>query len=443
MGIFSETKEAPADPILGLTVAYNADTFPQKVNLGAGAYRTEEGKPYVLEVVRRVEEQMLSELGTKINKEYSPIDGPPELKRLTQELCFGPSCPAVREGRVASVQALSGTGALRVVCEFARAHLPQSDEWAHEMFVPDPTWGNHNAIFAKAGLNVRSYPYYNEASRDLDFKGMMAKLRTAKPGAMVLLHACAHNPTGVDPSEGQWRQIASVVKERKLVPILDSAYQGYASGNLEKDAFAIRLFESCGVEFFLCQSFAKNLGLYGERTGMVHVITSDADHARAVLSQLKRIVRPMYSSPPIHGAWLVMKILGDKGNFDAWKAELASMANRVNDMRTMLRDGLEKKGTPGTWRHITDQIGMFSYTGLTKKMCERLIKDHHVYLVGAGRMNMAGLNRSNMQYTIDSIDTVVRAFHAEELAEQKKKADKSASGAVAAPAAGTPPRSRL
>jgi len=420
MGIFDHIAVAPPDPILGTTIAYNADKDPNKINLGIGAYRTEAGKPYVLECVRRAEEAVLAATGSTVNKEYSTIDGPPMLKTLTQKLAFGEDCKAIAEGRIVSVQALSGTGSLRVAGEFIKTFMRPETPPAkrklddvpasHEIWVSNPTWGNHNAIFQKSGLSVKTYPYYKAETSGFDFDGMMKALKEqASPGSHVLLHACAHNPTGVDPSEDQWRQIAALMQERKLVPLMDSAYQGYASGSLEKDAFAVRLFANMGFEMYMCQSFAKNLGLYGERMGMLHVVCASAEDAKAVLSQLKMVIRPMYSSPPIHGALLVERILGDPATLEAWKAELKGMADRILEVRKLLRQGLEQKGTPGTWNHITDQIGMFSYTGLSETQCERLINKHHIYLLKSGRISLAGLNKGNMQYMVDCVDEVVRA----------------------------------
>jgi len=406
MPLFEHVSVAPVDPILGTTQAFNADTDPRKINLGVGAYRTEEGKPLVLNVIREAEDEMLKELGTTINKEYSTIDGPQELKAVTQKLVFGADAEVVVQGRIASVQALSGTGALRVASEFVKTHMAPA---MHEIWVSDPTWGNHNAIFAKAGLTVKVYPYYKASTKSLDFEGMMEALKGATKGSMVLLHACAHNPTGVDPTPDQWKEIATLMKDRELTPLMDSAYQGYASGSLEKDAMAIRLFLSMGFEMFMCQSFAKNLGLYGERIGMLHVVCNTPDEAKAVLSQLKLVIRPMYSSPPKHGAELVMKVLGSEARFQAWQKELTEMANRILEVRDLLRKGLEAKGTPGTWNHITDQIGMFSFTGLSPAMCERLISEHHIYLLKSGRISLAGLNKGNIQYMVDSVDEVVRA----------------------------------
>jgi len=400
MALFANIQEGPPDPILNTAKLFTDDPDPRKINLGIGAYRTEDGKPYVLEVVREAEQEVLQELGTGNNKEYSTIDGPAAFQKVCQDVIFGDS-PAVKEGRVASLQALSGTGALRVVAEFVKTHLPPS---AHEIWVSDPTWGNHPAIFAKAGLTPKVYPYWNAETKGINFEGMIECLRTqATEGSMVLLHACAHNPTGVDPSREQWAEIAKVMKEKSLIPLMDSAYQGYASGDLDYDAWASRFFEEQGFEFFMCQSFAKNLGLYGERIGCVHVVCNTAEQAKCVASQMKLVIRPMYSSPPIHGALLVTKILGSPERLGRWKVELKSMADRILEVRAALRKGLEDKGTAGTWNHITDQIGMFSFTGFTPAECERLISEHHIYLLKSGRISLAGLNKGNIEYMVDAV----------------------------------------
>lgn len=404
--MFAKIQEAPPDPILNTTTMFKKDTDSKKINLGVGAYRSDAGKPFILPVVAKVEGELLQQLKEgKIDKEYATIDGPEPLKVMTQSLLFGEDAAHIKAKSIASVQSLSGTGSLRVAAEFAKKHLPPA---AHTIYVSDPTWGNHNAIFQASGLQVKTYPYWKEQTKALDFEGMIAGMKAMPEGCMILLHACAHNPTGIDPTEAQWGEVLEVVKARKLVAIMDSAYQGYASGSLEKDAFAARLFERSGVEFFMCQSFAKNLGLYGERIGMLHVICKDADNAGRVLSQVKLVIRPMYSSPPIHGAYLVQGILGDPGNFAQWKKELKDMADRILAVRSQLRTGLEKKGTPGTWNHITEQIGMFSYTGLSEQACERLIKEHHIYLLKSGRISLAGLNQGNIQHMVDSVDSVCR-----------------------------------
>jgi len=278
----------------------------------------------------------------------------------------------------------------------------------HEIWMSKPTWGNHPTIFTKAGFQVKVHPYWDAENRCLDYEGMIAALKTATPGALVLVHGCAHNPTGVDPTHEQWRGIAKVMKDRGLVPFLDTAYQGYASGDLIKDGWSIRLLLNEGFEFFIAQSFAKNAGLYGERIGMMHIVCKTRGDATRVLSQLKGVIRPMYSSPPIHGAFLLAKVLGDKNRFARWKEELRGMAERILEMRALLREGLEAKGTPGTWNHITDQIGMFSFTGLTPAQSRRMIQKHHVYLLETGRISMCGLNTRNVDYVVAAIDEVVR-----------------------------------
>lgn len=408
--LFGHIEEAPPDPILGTTLAFNADSDSRKVNLGVGAYRTDEGKPFVLPVVKDAEAAILAVTGTTVNKEYSTIDGPADLKKCTQNLVFGEDSAVVKEGRVVTSQALSGTGGLRIVAEFVKTYMATP---LHTVYISDPTWGNHPTIFEKAGMSVKKYPYWDGGKKALNIDGMLATLKGAPRGSLVLLHACAHNPTGVDPTPEQWNAIMDVMEANRLVPLLDSAYQGYASGDLVRDGATIVNFVKRGFQCFICQSFAKNLGLYGERIGMVHVVTGSADEAKKVLSQLKMVIRPMYSSPPIHGGLLVTQIVGDKKRFEQWKVELKAMADRILLVRKQLREGLEKKGTPGTWNHITDQIGMFSFTGLTEPQCERLIKEHHIYLLKSGRISLAGLNSKNVEYMVDCVDEVVRKLPAQ------------------------------
>eukprot|EP00397_Hematodinium_sp_SG-2012_P033933 GEMP01036333.1.p1 GENE.GEMP01036333.1~~GEMP01036333.1.p1 ORF type:complete len:403 (+),score=94.89 GEMP01036333.1:141-1349(+) len=400
MSLFAHIQMAPPDAILDTARAFKEDPAPNKVNLGIGAYRTEEGKPYILPIIRKAEEEILQETGTTVNKEYSPIDGKPELKSLTQKLYFGQV-----SDRIASTQALSGTGALRIAADFIKKHIAEA---SHTVYMSAPTWGNHKAIFSTAGMKVEEYPYWNAETRGINFKGMMDKLTSIPERSTVLLHACAHNPTGVDPSNEQWQEIVKVCKDRKLLPILDNAYQGYASGDIERDGYSARLFFDSGMEFFACQSFAKNMGLYGERMGMLHVICPNKEEAATTLSQVKLVIRPMYSSPPIHGAFLVEKVLGNDAYRAQWARELKAMADRVLEVRDLLRKGLEAKGTPGTWNHITDQIGMFSFTGLTVPQVEKLTKVYHVYLLKSGRISLAGLNKANIPYFVDAVDDVVR-----------------------------------
>jgi len=336
-----------------------------------------------------------------INKEYLGVDGLASLKPLCQKLCFGET-----SDRIASHQVLSGTGSLRMCGEFLAEHLKKNS-----IYVSDPTWANHSAIFQRAGFAVETYPYWNAEKRDFRFEEMVAHLKAAPDGSVYLLHACAHNPTGVDPTADQWKVIMEACKAKGHFAILDSAYQGYATGDLVRDRAVLELFLHSGMEFAVCQSFAKNLGLYGERMGMLHVVCADKASAEAVNSQVKLVIRASYSSPPLHGAHIVEKILGQPEFYAQWQKELKEMADRVLEMRAALRQALEAKNVPGfsNWKHITDQIGMFSYTGLSTAQCESLIKDYHIYLVKSGRISLAGLNKNNVQYLADSIDAVCRS----------------------------------
>jgi len=308
----------------------------------------------------------------------------------------------LNSGCVATVQALSGTGSLQMISQFMK-FMGVTKVWG-----PDPTWGNHPKIFGRAGLEYDKYPYWHQETRSLNFAGMMEGISKMQEGDCILLHAVAHNPTGVDPTPEQWQQIVAAVKERKLVPLLDNAYQGYASGDLAKDGYAQQLFAESGMEYFIAQSFAKNFGLYGERIGYIHVRCATKDAADAVLSQLKIIVRQAYSSPPKHGAAIVNQILTNPELKAMWLGELKLMSNRIVDMRVALRQAIEAKGTPGTWNHVTDQIGMFTFTGLTKDQVVRMVEEFHIYMTGDGRISMAGLNPSNVEYVAESIDKAVR-----------------------------------
>lgn len=277
------------------------------------------------------------------------------------------------------------------------------------VYVSNPTWPNHFNIFTNAGLEVMTYPYWHEASRGLDFDGMKETLQRAAPHSVVVLHACAHNPTGVDMSEEQWRAIVDLCEKKQLIPLVDNAYQGYASGDLIRDSFSTRLLANeTNLEFFVCQSFAKNMGLYGERIGMLHVVCACPERSTVVTSQLKRIIRAMYSNPPLHGALIVSRVLNDPQIRAEWLAELKILSERIRRVRQQLARGLEAKGTPGTWSHIIDQIGMFSFTGLSREQSELMTSKWHVYMMTNGRISLAGLNESNMQHVVDAIDDVVR-----------------------------------
>jgi aspartate aminotransferase len=400
---FAHVQLAPPDPILGTAIAFKNDTHPQKMNLGVGAYRTDEGTPLVFKSVREAERRIFED--QSINKEYLPIDGLDSFNKLSRELILGSDSPAVRENRVATVQALSGTGSLRIGAEFLKTHFN-----APCVYFSKPTWGNHLDIFRRAGFSdIREYPYYKEQTRGLDFEGFIGALEQAPANSIIVLHACAHNPTGVDPTPQQWEQIADVIARRDLFPYFDSAYQGFATGDLENDAEAIRMFVRRGFQMLISQSFAKNCGLYGERIGALHVVCSDVETTNKVLSQVKLVIRPMYSNPPLHGALIVSKILSDPALKEGWKNELKEVSGRIISMRERLREELHKLKVPGDWSHITSQIGMFSYTGLTTPQCENMINKWHVHMLKNGRISMAGINSKNVVYLAQAIQDSVES----------------------------------
>lgn len=393
----------PADPILGLTERFKADSDPRKVSLGVGAYRDDQGKPYILPSVRDAEKRIYDE---KVNKEYAGITGIPEFVDLSLKFAYGEDSQALKEGRVTGAESLSGTGALRVAGEFInRFHGAGTP-----IYVPNPTWGNHIPIFKDSGLEVRKYAYYKPETRGLDFDNLMNDVQTADNGSIFLLHACAHNPTGVDPSHEQWDQLSQVMKEKEHIPFFDCAYQGFASGNAEHDAYSIRKFVADGHKVILSQSYAKNFGLYGERIGCLSFVAEDADEAKRIESQVKILIRPMYSNPPIHGAHIVKTILSDDTLKSQWYDECKGMADRIIEMRTLLRTTLEAGNNGKTWNHITDQIGMFCYTGLTEEQVARLADEHHIYMTKDGRISMAGVNSKNVEYVANSIDEVCQSL---------------------------------
>ncbi|MEW5298091.1 MAG: hypothetical protein WDW38_011582 [Sanguina aurantia] len=402
--VWEHIEQAPPDAIIGITEAFKACTDPRRLNLGVGAYRTEEGAPLVLTVVKKAEQAILADPAA--NHEYLPIDGHPAFRALSRALAFGADSPGVKEKRIATVQALSGTGALRLGAEFLAQHY----KGGRTVYIPNPSWGNHRTIFAKAGLTIKEYRYWKPSTRGLDYEGMIEDLEAAPLGSVVVMHVCAHNPTGVDPTQAQWRGILAVTQRRKLLPFFDSAYQGFASGCLDKDAFALRLFADTGLELLLAQSYAKNMGLYGERIGALSVTTKCPQVAIKIESQLKQVARPMYSNPPLHGALIAAKVLGDKALFEEWKVELKGMADRITAMRKALTAALSAQKVPGDWSFITSQIGMFSYLGLTKKQVERMTGKWFVFMTLDGRISMAGLSAAKCPYLATAIaDCVANA----------------------------------
>jgi aspartate/tyrosine/aromatic aminotransferase len=390
---------APADPILSLTTNFKNDKDPRKVNLGVGAYRDNNGKPYVFPIVKKVENEVVAD--TLLDKEYAPIDGLPEFNHGSRGVLFGWDHPDVTSGRVASAQSLSGTGALKILADYLYKFR------IAPIYVSKPTWANHQQIFKAAGLEVRDYTYYDPKTKGLDINGLLKDLENAQPGSIILLHTCAHNPTGVDPTPEQWHQIAKVMKENDLFPFFDTAYQGFASGDLEKDGYGLRYFIKEGFNMVIAQSFAKTMGLYGERTGALHIVCSDKATQEKVLSQIKIIIRSNYSSPPVHGARLASKILNVPEYRNQWLQELKAVTDRMNHMRAALKEQLVKNGTKGNWDHVTNQIGMFSFLGLTPKQCEQMISKHHIYMTGNGRISIAGLTSKNVEYVANAIKDVV------------------------------------
>lgn len=399
--------EAPVDPLFGLVARYKEDTFPHKVDLSIGAYRDENAKPWILPIVKKVNKLMAED--PKLDNEYLPIAGLSEFTKAGAKLVLGNDCKAIEDDRVVSVQTISGTGANHLAGLFLSRYPPYGIKDA-SIFIPNPTWANHRAIFENVGLTVKTYPYFDAETSGLDFEGLMKTLNTeAKQGDIILLHACAHNPTGVDPNHEQWKQIGEIVKSRKLFAFFDGAYQGFASGDLDADAWSVRHFMTLDIELLVCQSFSKNFGLYGQRAGALHVVASNQTTKKHIASQLSKFQRSEISNPPAYGARIVAKTLNDPVLFNEWKQDLKTMANRINDMREVLKTKLQDEyKTPGTWNHIVDQIGMFSFTGLTPPQVDRLIEEFHIYLSRNGRISMAGLNKNNVDYVAKAIDTVVR-----------------------------------
>jgi aspartate/tyrosine/aromatic aminotransferase len=386
----------PPDPILGLVAAFKLDSHPKKVNLAQGAYRTDLGEPFVLDVVRKAEQLIANDLS--LNKEYLGVEGHPEFLRLTREFVFGNSA-AVQQDRIATVQTLSGTGSLRVAAEFLLHFAEDKSVW-----LPNPSWGNHAKVMAAAGLEVKQYKYLDDAGIALDFEGMCSSLKSIPNGSTVLLHACAHNPTGVDPTHDQWREVANIFRQKSLLPFFDSAYQGYATGDPTYDAFSVQHFEEVGLLPMVCQSYAKNMGLYGERVGALNIMCASTEEAQAVLSQVKQaVIRPMYSSPPLHGARIAAAVLGDPELNKAWRVELKGMSDRIDDMRQKLTIELTRNGAPGDWSHIGSQIGMFAFTGLSAEIVDMLLADYHIYLTRDGRMSIAGLKGADIEYVAAAI----------------------------------------
>jgi len=400
MSVFSDVLQAPPIVVFALSQECNEDPHPNKVNLTIGAYRNEEGKPWVLPVVRIVESQIAAD--ETLNKEYLPITGLADFTQSAMALCIGEGSPLLTSKRADAVQALGGTGALKLACLFLFEKLGKKT-----LLVSDPTWPNHIAIAKASGMQVQKYRYWDANNKSLDFVGMMEDLAAAPDGAVVMLHAVAHNPTGVDPSQDQWLQILNVCRAKSLFPVLDSAYLGFASGDVDVDAASVRLFAESGQEFFLAQSFSKNFGLYNERVGNLVIVTKDPAVTGRVKSQMALLVRQIWSNPPNTGARLVSTVLRNSALLAEWKENIQSMAGRIKLMRKMMFEKLRNLGTPGNWMHIVQQIGMFSYTGLNPRQVEYLRSEYHLYAMPDGRFNMCALTSKNLDYVAGAIHDAV------------------------------------
>ncbi|OUM55185.1 hypothetical protein BVG19_g4675 [[Candida] boidinii] len=406
--VWASVEKAPADKILGLTVLYNQDKNPEKINLGVGAYRDNEGKPWILPSVKLAEEYLSQ---NEENKEYVPIVGSPNFNKLIKNLLFNNDANGKKllaNDRIVTSQGISGTGSLRVLGEFVKKFHNNDN-----VLVPNPTWANHIAILEKSGLKTDKYKYYNFINNGFDKDGMLQDLSNAANGSIVLLHACCHNPTGVDPNLNDWDDILDKISEKKLLPILDMAYQGFGSGNPITDLNILFKFNEAVVNgklsnFMLSQSFAKNMGLYGERVGSLSIITKDSDESVRVKSQLEKIIRPLYSSPPSHGSKLVEIILSNETIYNQWLKDVKIMSDRLNDMRKLLFDKLKNDyHNELNWDHLLNQKGMFCYTGLNQDQVSKLI-DKSVYLTSDGRISIAGIYEKNVDYLANAINEVTK-----------------------------------
>ncbi|WP_099206307.1 aromatic amino acid transaminase [Xanthomonas citri] len=399
MSFFANVEQVPGDPILGLTEAYNADSRPNKVNLGVGIYYDENGRIPLLRAVHKIEQQLAQDAKPR---GYLPIDGLAAYDKATQELLFGADSALVTSGRVATSQTVGGSGALRVGADLLKKLLPTAT-----IAISNPSWENHRAVFGAAGFEVVDYTYFDAATHGLNFDGMLADLAKLEPGTVVVLHACCHNPTGADLSREQWKQVAGLLKERNLFPFVDIAYQGFDKG-IEADAYAVRLLAAEGIDsYVVASSYSKSFSLYGERVGALSVVSATAAEAKAVQSQVKRIIRTIYSSPSTHGAALVAGVLTSPELRDLWEQELTDMRERIHSLRAGLVEKLATLGAP-EFDFIQRQAGMFSYSGLTKTQVDRLRDEFAIYAVGTGRICVAALSQRNLDYVAQAVATVSR-----------------------------------
>jgi aromatic-amino-acid transaminase len=396
--LFGAVQLAPRDPILGITEAFNADANPRKVNLGVGVYCNDEGKVPLLECVKRAEREITDRAAPRV---YLPIDGLPAYDKAVQQLLLGADSQLIALGRAVTIQALGGTGGLKVGADFLRKFSP-----AAKVCISDPSWENHRALFEAAGFAVGTYAYYDPSTHGLAFDAMRSSLQTMDPGTIVVLHACCHNPTGVDPTPEQWDQILALVRARGLVPFLDLAYQGFGAGT-DADAVVVRKFAATPGPLFVSNSFSKSFSLYGERVGALTVVAADRDEAARVLSQLKRVVRANYSNPPTFGGQVVALELTRPELREIWEVELGGMRERIREMRELLVKKLASRAPGQDFDFVRRQRGMFSYSGLSKTQVHRLRDEFSIYAIDTGRICVAALNSKNIEYVADAIASVL------------------------------------
>ena len=397
--LFGALEMAPRDPILGVTEAFVADPNPKKVNLGVGVYNDDTGKLPLLECVKRVEQELTRK---NMSRGYLPIDGIAAYDKASQAMVFGSDSELIKSGRIVTLQALGGTGALKVGADFLRRLLPDASAW-----ISDPSWENHRALFEMAGFKVNNYKYYDAATRGLDFAGLIASIDAMPEGDVIVLHACCHNPTGVDPTEAQWTTIIERVRARNLVPMLDLAYQGFGDG-IDADAAVVRRFAKTPGPFLVASSYSKSFSLYGERCGALSIVAGDAQEAMRVLSQVKRTARTNYSSPPTHGGQIVATVLASPELRALWEGELAEMRDRIRAMRRELVEQLKKR-TNADFSFVMRQRGMFSYSGLSKEAVQMLRSKYSIYVIDTGRICVAALNTRNIEYVADAIADVLQS----------------------------------
>ncbi|CUI04539.1 amino acid aminotransferase [Massilia antarctica] len=396
--IFSAIDMAPRDPILGITEAFNADTNPAKINLGVGVYYDDNGKVPLLGCVRKAEALLMEQLAPRT---YLPIEGLAAYDTAVQELVFGAGSAIIQDKRAVTVQAIGGTGALKIGADFLQRFAPGSS-----VYISDPSWENHRALFESAGFTVNTYRYYDAATRGVDFGGMLADLKAMPKGAIVLLHACCHNPTGADITSAQWDEVIAAIGAGGLIPFLDMAYQGFGSG-IAEDGAVVAKFAAAGGPLLISNSFSKSFSLYGERVGALSVVGASAEEAARLLSQLKRVVRTNYSNPPVHGGKVVATVLTTPELRQLWEDELAAMRVRIKEMRNTFVQKLKEKAPAHDFEFVREQVGMFSYSGLSKQQVERLRTEHAIYAVDTGRICVAALNSKNIDRVIDAIAKVL------------------------------------